>query len=162
MFANCFPVRSGYKEIFLRIHNCVSHPLSLSVQLQVHAGPRRHNELHTMWSVPDAPDYTVFCRLLRCHGKIMLIQKFSTSVKYISYLFITHAYFTSKKRIPAITFLEVSVIQNNERYSGVKLWSWQRVWFSIDSREKLAQKHLRVVKSCPHYKGVHPYFGKKP
>ena len=63
-----------------------------------------------MWSVPDAPDYTVFCRLLRCHGKILLIQKFNTSVKYLSSLFIILAYFISKKRTPAITFLEVSVI----------------------------------------------------
>ena len=73
-----------------------------------------------MWSVPDAPDYNMFSRLLRCHGKILLIHKFSTSVKYIHSLFIAHAYFISNKRIPAITFLEVSIIQNNERDSGVK------------------------------------------
>jgi len=86
-------------------------------------GLRRHNELHTMWSVPDGANYTVFCRVLRCHGKILLIQNFNTSVKYISSLFITHVFFISKKRTPVITFLEVSVIQNNERYSGVKCWS---------------------------------------
>ena len=86
-------------------------------------GLRRHNELHTMWSVPDGPNYTVFYRLLRCNGKELLIQKFNTSVKYIPFLFITHTFFISKKRTPAITFLEVSVIQNNENYSGVKLWS---------------------------------------
>jgi hypothetical protein len=59
-----------------------------------------------MWSVPDGPNYTVLYRLLRCHGKIPL----------------TNTFFISKKRTPAITFLDVSVMQNNESYSEVKLW----------------------------------------
>jgi hypothetical protein len=40
----------------------------------------------------------------------------------MSPLFMTHAYFTSNKQTPAITILEVSTVQNTERYSGAQFW----------------------------------------
>jgi hypothetical protein len=85
-------------------------------------GVRRHNELHSMRSVPDALAHNVFCRLLRFHGKITYTEMLHTYIKYMSPLSMTHAYFTSNKQTPHITLLEVSIVQNTERYSGAQFW----------------------------------------